>query len=393
MVERRLAPTLERESLRPMIPLARPFFDRAELDEVAKVLDSRWVAQGPKCKEFEDRFAAYIGAPYAVSLSSCTAALHLALLALGVGKGDDVLVSDFTFPATGNAVLHAGARPVFVDIQRDTYNLDPVDLEKKITPRSKAIILVHAFGNPADLDAVLAVAARHGLSVVEDAACAHGAKYAGRKVGTFGDVACFSFHARKNMTTGEGGMITTGRKDLADHVRKLATHGIDVAWNREDAREFTVPVFDEVGYNYRLSDIASAVGIAQLAKLDALIQTRTRLARYYDAKLKEPGFAVPQRALENATPIYQSYVVLLDADIPRNQLINRMRERGIQTTIGTYASHIQPAYGKTDACPTSLDVFNRTLALPLFYEMTERQVDQVVDALADCVSVLREQSH
>ncbi len=372
-----------------MIPLAKPYFDGAELDEVRKVLDSRWVAQGPKCTEFEDAFAAYIGTSYAVSTSSCTAALHLSLLALGVKRGDEVLVSDFTFPATGNAVVHAGAKPVFVDVQKATFNMDPMDLEKKITPKSKAVIIVHAFGNPADLDAILAIARRHKLCVIEDSACAHGAFYAGKKVGTFGDLACFSFHARKNITTGEGGMITTNRKDLADHVRKLATHGIAAAWTREGAPEFTVPLFDEVGYNYRLSDIASAVGIAQLAKLDRLIQKRTELASYYDRKLEKQGFAVPQQALKNAKQIYQSYVVLLDSDVPRNSLIDRMKQRGIQTTIGTYASHLQPAYGKTDPCPVSLDVFNRTLALPMFYELTADEIDQVIGALESCVSDLR----
>ena len=373
-----------------VIPVARPYFDHNELDEIAKVLDSRWVAQGPKCTEFEQKFAAYIGSGHAVSFSSCTTALHLALVGLGVRPGDEVLVSDFTFPATGNAVMHAGATPVFVDVQPDTFNMDPSDLRRKITKKTKAVIAVHAFGNPADMGAIRTIARNAGLVLIEDAACAHGAVLDGKKVGSWGDAACFSFHARKNITTGEGGMVTTDDGSLAAHVRKLASHGMQGAWERQKQTGFEVPTFNELGYNYRLSDIASAVGIAQLAKLDALIAKRTHLARRYDALLKELPFdAVPQAALPGAVPIYQSYVVLLEAGIPRNRVIDAMKERGVQTTIGTYASHVQPVYGKQPACPVSRDVFDRSLSLPIFFEMSDDQVQRVVRTLDECVRVLR----
>jgi dTDP-4-amino-4,6-dideoxygalactose transaminase len=206
----------------PKIPLLRPYFNSEELEEIQKVLDSGWVSQGPKVKEFEEKIAEYLGVKYAIAVTNCTSALHLALLSLGIKKDDEVLVADFTFPATGHSVLYCGANPIFVDVDLKTYNLNPELIEEKISDKTKAIIPVHTFGQPAEMDAIMEIAEDHNLKVIEDAACALGAKYKNKFAGTIGDIGCLSFHARKGITTGEGGMAVTNNKDLADKIRNLS---------------------------------------------------------------------------------------------------------------------------------------------------------------------------
>ncbi len=368
-----------------MIPLSRPYFDASEVDGVRQVLQSGWVSQGPTSIKFEQEFARRMDMPHAVSASSCTTALHLALAALGVGLGDEVLVPDFTFPASANAVLYVGAKPVFVDIDPQTYNLDPSLLASLIGPKTKAMLAVHTFGNPADMLAVIKIAREHGIPLVEDAACAHGAVLDGRPVGSFGDVSCFSFHARKVMTTGEGGMLLARDAQVADRARRLATHGIAPAWTREKSASFAPPSFEQLGYNFRLSDIAAAIGLAQLDKLDAMVRRRRALAAHYDARLASLDGVVPQKSMPSAQSAYQSYVVRLPAGVRRDKVIDCMREAGIQTTLGTYACHVQPVYGSTQSCPVSRQVFEHSLALPLYHELSESQADLVVDALADSI--------
>ena len=287
-----------------MIPLFKPYFDSKELHEIKKVLDSGWVSQGPKVKEFEDKVADYISGKYAIAVTNCTAALHLALLSLGISAGDEILVADYTFPATGHSVLYCGAKPIFVDIDPGTYNIDPEKIEEKITKRTKAILPVHTFGQPAEMDQILKIAYDHDLKVVEDAACALGAKYKNKHVGIIGDIGCFSFHARKGITTGEGGMIVTNDETLAEKVKYLSVFGMKTAYEREFANEITIPVFSDLGYNYKMSDISAAVGIAQAKKIGEIIKRKRKLAKYFDEKLEEiDGIDAPY-VNENVTHIY-----------------------------------------------------------------------------------------
>ena len=371
------------------IPLALPYFDEEEIKEIKEVLDSGWVSQGPKTKEFEEAFAKYVGAKYAIAVTNCTAALHLSLLAIGVGKGDEVLVADFTYPATGHAVLYCGAKPIFVDVDPKTYNIDPGLIEEKITEKTKAIIPVHTFGQPADMDPIMEIASDYGLRVIEDAACAHGAKYKGNFAGTIGDTGCFSFHARKGMTTGEGGMVVTDNKELAEEIRSLSVYGTVSAWDREKSDKFIIPEFVKLGYNYKMSDISAAVGIVQLRRLDKLIEKKRTLARYWNEKLQEIEFIEPPYCSEDVRHVYQSYVALVDKRINRNKLIERLRKEGIQTQIGTYACHVQPVYNSNQRCPNSLDIFNRSLSLPMYYKLREEDIDVATSILKKTMEELK----
>jgi dTDP-4-amino-4,6-dideoxygalactose transaminase len=357
------------------IPLLRPYFDSEELEEIKNVLDSGWISQGPKVKEFEDRIAEYLGVKYAIAVTNCTSALHLALLSIGVKRGDEVLVADYTFPATGHAVLYCKAKPIFVDIDLKTYNLNPELIEKKITERTKAVIPVHTFGQPAEMDALREIAEDHNLKIIEDAACALGARYKNKYAGIIADIGCFSFHARKGITTGEGGMVVTDNKSLAEKIRNLSVFGMTSVWDREKSTEFIIPEFTEVGYNYKMSDITAAVGVAQLRKLDEIIKRKRELAKYWDEKLQEMEFIEPPYISENVKHIYQSYVAVVDNCINRNKLIVELMKKGIQTQIGTYASYIQPVYNSEDKCPNSLEIFNRSLALPMYYTLREENIE------------------
>lgn len=371
------------------IPLAKPYFDSEELDEIKAVLDSGWVSQGPKVKEFENNVVEYLGVKYAVAVTNCTAALHLSLLSMGIKEDDEVLVADYTFPATGHSVLYCRAKPVFCDIDPKTYNIDPSLIEDKITDRTKAIIPVHTFGQPVEIDEIMKIAKDYDLKVIEDAACAFGAKYNNDYAGTIGDIGCFSFHARKGITTGEGGMVVTNNKNIADIIRNLSVFGATSAWDREKSNKFTVPEFTEVGYNYKMSDVTAAIGVAQLQKIDKIIERKRELANYWDDKLQEMEFIESPYVNENVMHIYQSYVVLVDRRINRNNLIEKLLEKGIQTQIGTYASHVQPVYNSNDRCPIALDIFNRSLALPIYYQMKEEDIDSMVESIKEVMGELK----
>jgi len=357
------------------IPLLRPYFDEEELEEIKKVLESGWVSQGPKVSEFEEKVKRYLGVKYAVAVTNCTAALHLSLLSIGIDKGDEVLVGDYTFPATGHSVLYCGAKPVFVDVDIKTYNIDPEKIEEKITDKTKAIIPIHTFGQPAEMDKILKIAQEYDLKVIEDAACAFGAKYRKKFAGAIGNIGCFSFHARKGITTGEGGMVVTNDRNLADKIRHLSVFGMSSAWDREKDQRLVIPKFTDVGYNYKMSDIIAAVGVAQLDKIDIIIRRKQELAECWDSKLQNIDFIEPPYVRKDVKHIYQSYIALVGKNIDRNKLIMKLKKIGIQTHIGTYASHIQPVYKSKDKCPHSLSVFNRALALPMYYELTENEID------------------
>ena len=371
------------------LPLTRPYFDQEELYEIKKVLDSGWVSQGPKVREFEERVCDYTGAKHAIAVANCTTALHVSLLALGVRQGDEVIVSDYTFPATGHAVMYCGARPVFADVRMDTYNIDSALFEKKITKRTKAVIPVHAFGLPCEMDALNEVADKHGIKVIEDAACAFGAKWKGNYAGTMGDIGCFSFHARKGLTTGEGGMVVTDDKKLAEKMRGYSVFGMTTAWEREKGKGFQIPKFMYLGFNYKLSDIAAAVGVVQLRRLDKVLRRKRALARYWNEKLEKIPGITPPTENRGAFHVYQSYVGVLDKGLKRDRLIELLKPRGVQAQIGTYASHIQPVYHSKDKCPNSLDLFKRSIALPHYYTMTESDVDKAAAHLRVAMRGLR----
>lgn len=367
--------------------LARPQTDEAEIAEIREVLASGWLTQGPKVAAFESMVAERVGVPHAVAVTSATTALQLSLAALGVGPGDEVLVPDFTFPATANVVVQQRAQPVLVDIDLATFAIDPADLAAKITPRSRAIIPVHPFGLPADMDPIMELAAGHGLTVIEDAACALGADYAGRPAGSIGLAGCFSFHPRKSITTGEGGMITTSDDAFADRVGLLRNHG--------GARSGGRYVFEEAGFNYRLSDILAAVGVAQMRKLDLMLDARRRVAAWYDEALDGAGLESLQRPQvpDGRRHTYQSYVVLLDPQVDRDRVIAALAEAGIETTLGTYALHAQPFFARTYGfrpgdIPHSFRAFTSTLALPLHAGIGADEVAFVVSQLTSALRLL-----
>jgi len=357
------------------IPLMRPYFDSDELKEIKKVLNSGWVSQGPETKKFEKCAREYLGIKHTIPVTNCTAALHLALLSIGIKKGDEVLVADYTYPATGHSVVYCGAKPRFVDVDVRTYNINPELLKHKLTTRTKAIIPVHTFGQPADMDPIMEFAADNNLKVIEDAACAFGAKYKKKYAGTIGDIGCYSFHARKGLTTGEGGMIATRDDTLAEKMRCLSIFGIKAAWDREGSKKFSIPTFIDIGYNYKMSDITAAIGVVQLKRLDKVITKKKALAKLWDEHLIDMSNITPPYIAKNVEHIYQTYNTRLSKNIDRNNIITRLADVGVQTNIGTYASHIQPVYKSKDKCPKSLEIFHTSLALPLFYRMTHAQVE------------------
>jgi perosamine synthetase len=370
-----------------LIVLGQPTVGDAELAAIAEVFASGWLSgAGPTCRKLEERFAAAVGMRHALATSNCGSALHLALLTLGVQPGDEVIVGDYTFPATGHSVLWTGAKPIFADVRPDIWTIAPAAAEAAITPRTVGIIAVDVFGQPADYDELRAIADRHGLFLVEDAACSAGATYKGRPAGGLADVATFSFHGRKGITSGEGGALVTDRDDLATHARKLHTYGVEDALTRADLSQLPVPTFDELGYNYRLSDISAAIMLAQLDRLPHLLAAKRRIATRYGELLKDVEIVTtPYEAPDREHP-WQSYVVTLDRAVNRGDVALALRERGVQCSLGTYASHVQPLYGDTAPCPVSADLFARHLAIPMHANLTDRQVETVATALVEVVT-------
>jgi dTDP-4-amino-4,6-dideoxygalactose transaminase len=366
------------------VPVARPCFGAEEERLLLEVLRSRWVTQGPRVEEFEQRFAEAVGARHAVAVSSCTTGLFLAFHALGIGPGDEVVVPSLSFIATANSVVHAGATPVFADVEPRTYNLDPEAVAAAVGPRTRAILVVHQLGLPADLARIEEIARRRGIAVVEDSACAVGSRLAGRPIGASENLGCFSFHARKVLVTGEGGMIVTPDAQVAAKLRRLRHQGMSVSdLDRHRAGRPLIEDYPEVGYNFRLSDLQAAVGLAQLAKLDAFLARRRQLASRYAAALAafpdvEAPFAPP-----GAEPNFQSYIVRLrgaDAE-RRNRVLEELQRRGVASRRGLMASHREPCYRGT-RCAGALHETERaaaqTLLLPIFHELSEADQDYVL---------------
>lgn len=361
------------------IPLIRPFINKEELEAVWKVFQSGYLAKGPTAKMFEKEFSEYLGIKHASAVSSCTTALHLALVCLGIGPGDEVIVPDFTYPATGHVVFHVGAKPILADIDLKTFNMDPTKLEDAITENTKSIIVVHLFGYPSEMSAILEIAEKYDLSIIEDAACAIGTLYKGRKAGTFGDISCFSFHARKLLTTGEGGMLVTDNDEYAKTSHSMKDFGIRIVSNKV---YFTHP-----GFNYRLSDVLAAIGRVQLQKIDKILEKRKEIAKIYTELLSDVDGVIPPHVEPHVTHTYQSYVILLDEKfgLNRDKVIELMAQNGIESQIGTYSLHLQPCYKRLNFNPKDLInsniAYKNSLTLPLFHHMTMDQVEFVVNSL------------
>jgi dTDP-4-amino-4,6-dideoxygalactose transaminase len=370
-----------------MIPITAPKFDRSEIEMLQQCLESGWVTQGPLTAEFERRFAARHQVRHALATTSCTAALHLAAIALRLQPGDEVIVPAFTWVTSAHAAEYVGATPRFVDVDLSTFNLDAAQLDAAITDRTRAIVAVHLFGKAASMDRVMAIARARNLAVIEDAACAVGTQFNGQPVGAIGDVGCFSLHPRKVITTGEGGLVTTNRDDLASMVKSVRNHGATgIAEGGDPTRPYTMSTFDNLGFNLRLSDIQSAVGIAQMAKLDGLLKERRQLALRYTQLLA--GVADLVTPSDDDGHTYQSYVVRVaeGGRRRRNRIMDSLLEHKIQTRPGTHAVHRLGYYANkyllsADQFPNAVAAEDTTITLPIFPGMTEQQQSMVVDVL------------
>lgn len=376
---------------RPFLPFALPMLDETEEQAVLEVLRSGWLTTGPKVREFEQELCAYTGAPYAVAVNSCTAALHLVLAAWGTGAGDEVITTPLTFCATIEAIEYVGATPVLVDIDPHTGNIDPRQIERALTPRTRVIIPVHYGGLPCDMAEIMDIAERYQLRVLEDAAHAIGAEYQGRKVGVVGHATAFSFYANKNLTTGEGGAITTTDPELADRCRMLSLHGISRdAWKRYTATGSWYYEVEMLGYKYNLTDIQAAIGLAQLKKLDEMNQRRVQLATRYRNAFTEMDFLqpFPLTLPEDRTHVWHLFTIVLNLDalrIDRAQFIEELRARQIGVSVHYIPIHFHPHYRtygwQRGQFPYTEWYYERTISLPLYPAMCDADVDYVIEAV------------
>jgi len=373
-----------------MIPVARPYVGAEEEEAVVQVLRSGWLSQGQRVAEFEREFACYVGAKHAIAVSSCTTALHLGFVAAGIGPGDEVLCPSLSFIATANSIRYVGATPVFVDIDPVTFNLDPNRIEEAVTPRTRAILVVHQIGLPAALAEINEIANRHNLLVLEDAACAIGSSYQEQRIGMpHSFLACFSFHPRKILTTGEAGMVTTSDEKVASRIRHLRQHAMNTSdLTRHQSQKVVLETYDEVGYNFRMTDMQAAIGLVQLGRVEGFIARRRAMAERYSQNLEQLDWLVPPSEPEGTRHNFQSYMARLtkDAPVSRDVLMQRLLDRGISTRRGIMATHREPPYRDQrwdQTLPQTNAITEECIILPLFHEMTETHQDIVVASISE----------
>lgn len=399
-------PSIVNPTLNPFIkrsnylPFALPDIDKAELVEIQDALESGWITSGPKVRQFEQEFADTVGAKYAVAVNSCTAAMHLALEAIKLQQGDEVITTPYTFAATAEVVRYFGAKPVFVDISPVDLNINATLIEAAITPRTKAIIPVHMTGLPAELDLIYTIAARHNLAVIEDAAHAFPAQYKDRAIGAapakdLRSAVCFSFYATKTITTGEGGMLCTDDQLLAERCRVMALHGISKdAWKRYTAEGSWFYEIVAPGYKYNLTDIAAAMGLAQLRKADRMWQRRRQIASEYNhafAGLSQLQIPVDRQDCQHAWHLYTLRLNLEQLNVSRSQFINQLKDLNIGTSVHFIPLHIHPYYRtlygyQPDDFPVAHDEYQRVVSLPLYSKMSDKDVQDVIYAVSELVT-------
>jgi len=367
-------------TLRKKIPVCEPKLDGNELKYVTKCFETSWISSaGENIQKFEEEFAQACGAKYGVSCTSGTAALHLALATLGVGRGDEVIIPTFTMIATANAVTYTGAKPVLVDSEPNTWNINVRKIEEKITHRTKVIMPVHTYGHPADMDKILDIAKKYNLYVVEDAAEAHGSEYQGRKIGSIGDIACFSFYANKIITTGEGGMLTTDNEEMAKIARGLRGHAFS------EERHFW---HNYIGFNYRMTNLQAAIGLAQMEKFDENVRRRIQNAKLYNSMLKNiKGITLPPQT-KGVKNVYWMYSILVndEFDITRDELRKKLAKRGIETRTFFIPIHLQPIYFRryNQRFPVAEELCGRGMYLPSASTLTKEEIEYVVESIATC---------
>ena len=376
-----------------MIPIAKPYLTAEEAQAAYDTILTGWITQGPRVAEFEEKFAAYTGAKYAVAVSNCTTALHLSMIVAGIGAGDEVICPSMSYIATANSIKYVGAKPVFAEIDPANYNLDVTDVEKKITSKTKAILLVHQIGMPADIDAFKELAAKHNLKLIEDAACAAGSSYKGAKIGSHSELVCFSLHPRKVISTGDGGFIATNREDYYQRMKLLRQHGMSV--NDRVRHESSKLIFEdhvEVGYNYRMTDIQASVGIKQLEKLDWIVAERRKIALRYNEAFKDIDYIQLPIEEKGYFSNYQSYSIYLKDDCPvsRNEIMQKLLDAGVSSRRGIMTTHRETAY-RTEYAGVSLPVSekscDRSIILPLYVPMSNDDIEKVIEAFRLYVSV------
>jgi UDP-4-amino-4,6-dideoxy-N-acetyl-beta-L-altrosamine transaminase len=377
------------------IPYGSQWIDDQDIEAVTETLKSDYLTTGPKIKEFEDKFADYVDAKYAVAIANGTAALHAATYAAGIKKGDEVITTPLTFAATANSVLYLDATPVFADVDLETYNINPESIKKKITDNTKAIIPVHYTGQPCEMDEIKEIAAENDLIIIEDGAHAVGATYKEQKIGSIGDLTTFSFHPVKNMTTGEGGMITTDSKKLYDKLMKFRTHGIT-----KDESEYINPSDgpwyheqQELGYNYRITDIQAALGITQLEKLDDFLARRREIVNRYNQEFKDiEGLIIPKQ-LENTNSAWHIYVLQLELEkitADRKEIFNALREKNLGVNVHYIPVYFHPYYQslgyEKGICPKAERLYERIITIPLYPKMTDQQVEEVIKRIKNTIT-------
>lgn len=370
-----------------------PYISREEINEVVDTLSSDWITTGPKTKKFETEIATFLGAESALALNSCTAGLHLALVVLGIGSGDEVITTPMTFCSTVNVIEHIGARPVLVDVEPETLNISPFSIENAITPRTRAVIPVHYTGHPCEMDVIMKIAREHQLFVIEDAAHALSAHYKGKVVGTIGDLTAFSFYATKNLTTAEGGMLT-GDQELIEKARSLSLHGMNRdAWKRYDKGGSWYYEVDAPGFKYNMTDIQASIGLQQLKKLDVFQERRHEIVkRYNEAFVSCPCLQIPVHRpyVEHAWHLYSLRLNLETLKIDRDQFIDEMKERNIGTSVHFIPIHLHPYYRRKygyqpEDFPVAYSNFLRLVSLPLYPRMSNKDVDDVIGAVLNVV--------